>query len=329
MYDHKLSIVVLTYKRVNELIRCVNSISNSALLAKTFIRLSVFNNDPDSPISKEIFSVRDDFVEFNCVNRSHNIGPRNNFYESIVFELEKSDSDYILFLSDDDYLLPDFLPLLVKYLELSADALISSAIVIPEVSNTESNYKLTDYTFSIRPTRPWRDLKVQFMTDSRLFSGTIYSRSILSKFIDYCTSSPLNKAKYLEYWYPMAFIASYSSNPMYMKNNLLVHTQNNLTHWGEIDFMEEFFFNRIDMFFDCHRINNITYYQYLCLVSDFLAFQPLEKQVKFVFDKRNNFRLIFPWLFKLIRVLLIIRPVLFLFKVSRKFSHYANYLVKL
>lgn len=323
------SIIVLTYRRINELRRCINSISTSAVLSNSSLRLSVFNNDPENSINEQLFNIDKSIVQLSIVNRPENIGPRQNFYESVVFELSNSSSDYFLFLSDDDYLLPDFISIFESHLELSPDALMSSAAVVPENLNIDCSYSSTKFTYSVRPTRPWRDSKVQFMTDSRLFSGTVYSRDVLKRFIDYCTESVTNKSRYLQYWYPMVFIASYAENCIYMRSNLLVHTQNNLTHWGEIDFLQEFFYNRIDMFHECYKVKNISFSQYICLVADFLAFQSFNRQFLFLFDKRFRFIFVFPWFSKLLRVLFIHKPARLFFQFSKRVLHYSNYLIKI
>jgi len=116
----KLSILILTHNRPKLFKRCINSVIKN--LPNFNIEILV-NND-----SNDIEEVYDKNVQIKYFYRKHK--KLGDTYKFLFF---KSTGEYILFLEDDDYILPVFF----KHIQLNYDLYISNYISLPLLKTYE------------------------------------------------------------------------------------------------------------------------------------------------------------------------------------------------
>lgn len=304
-----ICVIVLTYKRFESLCRCIHSISSIATFAPFNVKIAIFNNDDSTPLTSNSFNSCPIDCDLFIVNRPVNLGPRQNFCRSLVESHSDYGSDYYVFLSDDDFVLPGFFDRIYqKHLE-SCDAIISSCAVLSEPHLALDGYVLRSHTYRCVPTRPYHDVTLQFIVDSRLLSGTVYSSQLLDEYMQYLGDSNSRQNFMTNLWYPMAFIASFATRPAFISDPTFIHAQGNKTYWGDYNAFHEFFVGRLEMFSEMLNIGNITSQQYLRLVSDFVAHQQdLSRLFYSIFGSSFPLRLRLSILNRLFWVLFFYRP---------------------
>lgn len=162
-----LSICITSYNRPNELNRCLDSI-----ITKYVDRVEIIVGVDCSPLVKEINSIIDlhknkSNIKIISINHPVNVGYDRNFYDLI----KKSSGEYILFVTDDDSLIP-----------YSVDKIIDALHVTPTPAaytpffdkNLARLYRLNNKSFQIGPGISSVE---RHLYDSVLLSGLIFARS--------------------------------------------------------------------------------------------------------------------------------------------------------
>lgn len=304
-----ICVIVLTYKRLESLRRCVNSISSTATNSPFTVEIAIFNNDPENAITNDLFNSYPVNCSLRIFNRPVNIGVRQNVCRSLAESHADHRSDYYVFVTDDDSVLPNFFDCIYqKHLE-SCDAMISSCAILFEPDLASDDSALESNTYRSVPTRPYRDSSLQFILDSRLLSGTVYSSQLVDQYINYLGDSISRKEFMFKLWYPSAFISSFSKCPAFITTPIFIHAQGNETFWGDYDAFSEFFLGRLEMFAEMLTIGNINSQQHLKLVSDFVAHQQSLYRLFYAFTSSNfSPRLRLRILNRLFLVLILYRP---------------------
>lgn len=284
-----LNIIVLTYKRNHELLRCLHSLiaakNNCDLTAQMII--SIFDNDPDNDIEEKIGNIDTKIdTTINYQKRDFNLGPRKNFIDSLIESHRELKPDGHIYVSDDDYVLPEFISENIKTFLAGNDASISSCFVHDDTVNGEYSY--IRHRVRRVPTRQYTsDEKIkQFITDSRLLTGTAYSGDLLDSVLE-CDDKTRQFIEQL--WYPMAFLSSFSKNPCFISKPIFVHTQNNKTHWGDFNAYEEFFLGRIDMFKKMEHLDLVPKKEVEDLILDFIGHQSAKRIIRYISSNRLSF----------------------------------------
>lgn len=286
--NFKLNVIVMTFRRNDELFRCLHSLlaARNACHYNFILHISIFDNDPDNDISKSVnFLNREENYTINYIKRHTNIGPRRNFISSLIESHQKIKPDGHIYVSDDDYVLPEFFSKYIECFLRGNDAIISSCFVRDDSVSDEYSY--VKHRTRRVPTRPYvgdQNIK-QFITDSRLLTGTAYSDSLLDRVLNFSKLTP----SFIEtLWYPMAFLSSFSKYPCFISQPIFVHTQNNRTHWGKFDAYQEFFLERIQMFEKMSDLGLVSKAEVDDLIIDFIGHQNLERILKYLSSIRPS-----------------------------------------
>jgi glycosyltransferase involved in cell wall biosynthesis len=325
----KTNIIILTFNRNQELLRCITSIiaSKNYSQVNVDVTISVFDNNPENDILKTVHNLmgREERIRLIYTRHTSNIGPRKNFIESIVRSNDSANGfDFHVYVSDDDYVLPEFIEKNAEAYLSGHDAWISGGFVLDEVCLGE--YPYNTHRTRLVPTRPYKPgkKKIQFITDSRLLTGTAYTAKIVREFI---SSDKSAVAFAEELWYPMAFLSAFSQNPHFVTTPIFVHTQNNKTSWGEFDAYHEFFIGRVVMYEKMYAFGAISKEEQNLLIFDFVAHQSVPRIVKYLFlskppvsDLTSIFKLF------MIRRLLLERVPRYLVATTRFLAHKCGYL---
>lgn len=316
-----IAIIVLTYKRYEDLLRCISSLDHSLSRSSLFKpEILIYNNDPLVPIEASSFGQCASTLII--TNRPENIGARKNFCDSLADSFSRQ-YDYYLYISDDDYVLPDYFLSLEKYVSSSPDAIISSLTSLFFGHLNKTSYSKKSHGYRIVPTRPISSEKkrLQFIIDSRVLSGTMYSHKLLKKAFSFVNSDSRSQKFFYELWYPMCFLAAFSENPVFVPEPYIVHTVDNATYWEDHDFFPEFILGRIFMFRRMHECNLIDKDEYNRLLVDYISHQRFKNFLKLMLHPNISLKLLPQIIIKRLLVVLVHRPAIFSLGLAR-FFHY-------
>lgn len=115
--------IVPTYRRPKLLQRAIQSVLNQTY---PYLKVCVYDNASEDETAQVVAEIakKDSRVEYHC--HSINIGAGNNF----VFGMKNVDTEFFSFLSDDDFLLPNFYEVAMKGFEKFPDAMFSATSTI-------------------------------------------------------------------------------------------------------------------------------------------------------------------------------------------------------
>jgi hypothetical protein len=327
-----IAAIVPTYKRRDDLLRCISSLVLSASLTKGLdLSIYICNNDPSCRYEISDFCDSGGNIAINIANRPENIGGRANFYFSLLEAFNAFICDAYVFISDDDFVFPNFFKSLIADIRAGHDALICSCSVIYDPHLNKDGYSIVkSHAYRHVPTRPYLNKKLQFIIDSRLMTGTLYTRSLLSRFFLYAKLSDSNENFICSLWYPMCFLGSFSRSPGFIEHPLFVHSQGNEVFWGDIDYFNEFFLGRIDMYRVVLECGNITQPEFNALITDFVAHQNFLRFAYYVFlSSSPSFAHRVSILSKFILVNLFYRSAYFINALARRLPGLSSYLLRI
>jgi len=224
-----LTVCIPTYKRPDTLRPCIDSIvfQIEKYALKDFVDIYVANDA--SPDDTE--SVLDDYDALNYfkgISRENNLGMNLNI-KTMLFEIART-SDYQLIITDDDYLQPDMLDEIVKFLRLQQnDSNRVAAIWTPRYSYTEDgnlfNVACNPFKESCR-VLPSIANAAKYMKNGFVLSGLILRAE--------CIDFEFWEQKYSENaYFPMIFFGDLllGSGAYYWEKNIVHHTVLNQCHW--------------------------------------------------------------------------------------------------
>ena len=230
-----LTICVPTYKRYKLLRRCINSIVSQIEEYSLSNNVCVYvANDASPDDTSKILSEFSILNYFSSVDRVDNLGMSENI--KAMLEEASADSIYQLIITDDDYLQPETLEIIVKHLnkqkKLNPDV---SLLWTPRYSYTEDGEL---HCIECRPftkttiVRPSIVNSGRYMRNGFILSGLI----VRSRDIDYSIWD-----EYVENaFFPVIFCGDLMlrKSSQYWDMNIVHHTVLNLCHWerwGESD----------------------------------------------------------------------------------------------
>ena len=236
-----------TYKREVELKRLLlsiqASIAASSITSQYFIRIR--DNDSESSNSLSVLQSYCPSANLVYSKNSTNEGARNNVWKTLV---ESSNmADYVILMSDDDYLLPGFVQKIVDIIYKQSPEYLVSSYFTCKASLLASSHQpgLEEVILGLTP----RMSSVSTIVNNRILSGTVINSSV----IDRMTSS-VSSAYYCEQWY-VQFLACFADQFMRVNERLLVHEVENIIYW-------ESFSNYDDMI-----VCRLKGYLYACKLS--------------------------------------------------------------
>ena len=226
------SVIIPTYNRVELLKRCFNSVATCRF---DDIEILVSDNASSDKTHEFLFSLQDSRVRY--WTQLENMGPCKN----ISFLFHRARGNWIICLSDDDYLLPNAIERIKEVVEhyTNVGVLLSRL----KIENPEG-VCLPDYVFfdQTRLFKSGMESLSHLFWATHVFSGITVRRDWLD--LD-------GMDRHLEGMYPQMLMVGVilKDHPgIYLDENLVVHTIGNPTFWGYTrDFMVG---KRLDMIRD-------------------------------------------------------------------------------
>ena len=210
MIDHSvyLSILIPTYERKDYLIRCLNSIDH-------YEEVEVIISDNAS--SYNISECIPDHLKNICTIRRNleNIGPRENIFQASFLP----NGRYTLYLTDDDYLLPGELPLLIRKLRNSDVKVFYASCIVELVKSRRCKYYGGLPSFLGR---------AGLIARSHVLSGLVVRTDFLKHLLEIYPDILRTT------WYFSVAIACGSPDDAWQMEDrpILMHTWENETFWG-------------------------------------------------------------------------------------------------
>ena len=210
----KLSIAIPTYKRNNELSRCLNSIEYVEEYAD-FIEIVISDNDPSNTFKK--FN-NDKFYDVVFNRNNENLGIMGNMKKII----ELSNGEFIFFITDDDYFLPGAVSSIFKYVKNIKPEI--NAFKIGLITHLIKSKKVWENNYNITESLSNEDKQKNIFESSHIFSGSCIKKEKIP-FEDF------NKT-YNKFYYTTSLLFGYNFNNLdYLDELLIMHTWQNEVHW--------------------------------------------------------------------------------------------------
>jgi GT2 family glycosyltransferase len=140
---NKITTIIPTYRRQKLLIRAIDS-----AVSQTWKNISIVirDNDPESPDNNSKLDIEKMDPRINYIKNAKNIGAIENFRQG----LNNVKTDFFSFLSDDDYLEPDFYSEAMRLFEKHPDAgFVAFAVNTVDLDGQVLNVDLKDRSNSI------------------------------------------------------------------------------------------------------------------------------------------------------------------------------------
>lgn len=217
--DLLVSFVVPTYNRSNYLKRCLDSILSQK--ADCYEIIVSDNASPDD--TQEMVQNYIQNPQVHYFRNEINLGARENIYKATRY----AQGDYVFWLSDDDYLLPDTLSKVIEVINSHPEAgYIYSPVVTIDDRNGQIHCRRDDFTQN-----KLIDVNLEHLP-TVMSSAWVFSRQILKKeFIDW---QVWERNKDNAYFMIIIVGNIYLEHPAYyIANDLIYHTWFNTIHWEE------------------------------------------------------------------------------------------------
>lgn len=165
-----LSIGITSYKRINELLRCINSIQT-----KHSDKIEILISEDCSPLSKEIEEAVEklDKTKYNIIftRNERNLGYDMN----LGAIMKKCRGKYVFLMSDDDMMNDGYLDKIIPFLQKENNyGVIYSPFIYSDTKKTDRN---RGKSFVIKP---GEKSAATYIYDSILFSGLIFRREYVT-----------------------------------------------------------------------------------------------------------------------------------------------------
>ena len=169
-----LTIGITSYKRINELVRCINSIQT-----KYDQDIEILVSEDHSPLAEEVGKKVEELALNSKYHLRFTTNERNLGYDkNLDAIIEKAHGDYVFFLSDDDAIYGDFLDELVPVLKEGTDAGVIYASFIYSSSGMFDRVRgKRNFTIAAGEKNAAR-----YIYDSILFSGLIFRKEYVEQF---------------------------------------------------------------------------------------------------------------------------------------------------
>lgn len=167
-----LTVGITSYKRINELVRCINSIQT-----KYSNEIEILVSEDKSPLSHEIEetvkNIKSNYT-LKFTSNEVNLGYDMNLGEII----KKANGKYILYMSDDDAVYDGFLDILIPFLQKENEV----GVLYGPFIYTETGHK-----DRVRSSKDFRipaseQNAAKYIYDSILFSGLIFRKDFIRDF---------------------------------------------------------------------------------------------------------------------------------------------------
>lgn len=147
--DLLLTISIPTYNRADKLARLLEILNDElkSFEYKNLIGIYISNNASTDNTKNIITKYSEKFkiskIDFSYINQPINIGMGGNF----IYTFENPKSNYIWWFSDDDILIPGFIPKIVSILKNEKPNVFNMGFLQPPYTNENSRYTKNDLGF--------------------------------------------------------------------------------------------------------------------------------------------------------------------------------------
>ena len=188
--DKLLTIGITSYKRINELERCIRSVRTNY-----YDDIEVIVSEDCSPLSKEIGEKvlalsKEVSFKLTFEPNEHNLGYDRNLGAII----QKSHGKYVFLISDDDAIHDGFLDILIPFLKENSN---DYGVMYSPFVYTSNNRRDRDYRTDMELKQGEETCK-QHVQDSILFSGLVFKREYVK---DLDAAAFLNKNYFQVYMF--------------------------------------------------------------------------------------------------------------------------------
>ena len=168
-----VTIGITSYKRVNELKRCLESINT-----KYVNDIEILVSEDHSPLSTEIESMVNSVKNTSAYSILFSSNEVNLGYDmNLGSIIQKSNGKYVFFMSDDDAICPSFLDMLIPFLKNNDKYGVLYAPFIYSWNSNKDRYH--GKSFEIRA---GEESAAKYIYDSILFSGLIFKKECIEQF---------------------------------------------------------------------------------------------------------------------------------------------------
>ena len=169
-----LTIGITSYKRINELIRCINSIQT-----KYVDDIEILISEDKSPLSREIEEAVNQLSKDSQYNIHFTSNPENLGYDmNLGAIIQKAAGDYIFFMSDDDAVCEGCLDHIIDVLKTAPRyGVLYAPFVYADTGKKDRFRSKADFEIAAGEENASR-----YVYDSILFSGLIFRKEFVKDF---------------------------------------------------------------------------------------------------------------------------------------------------
>ena len=295
----KFVFAIATYKRERDLRRLISSIDASIRICDKNIKVSILIRDNDNQ-SKNNAKDLQNFSPLSSIHYIRNIfneGGKNNVWK-VLKEATKY-GEYVVSVSDDDYILPDFFNILCKYLE-----------------RRKYDYIVTNFfsqNFDFKAKKNQTGLEIPFLKNiivsyksdviisNRIITGTCFTSDLIKR-----VTSLVDEKVYLEQFYPCQFIGCFSNNCLRINERMSIHQVGNKIFWEDYEIYKDMVLSRLEGYIKAYQFQDKKSELKLLLLKTILnypiwfAFRviltknqiPIEVRLKFITYKVFHLKLV-------------------------------------
>jgi len=192
-----LTIGITSYKRINELTRCINSIQT-----KYDQDVEILVSEDRSPLSEELKKKVEELAQTSRYHLRFTRNERNlGFDKNLGAIVEKAQGEYVFFLSDDDAINGEFLDELIPFLKQGTDVgVIYAPFVYLNSGLLDRVRGKRNFTFAAG-----EKYAAKYIYDSILFSGLIFRKAYIENY----DSSRFRNLNYFQVYLFLQMIKNY------------------------------------------------------------------------------------------------------------------------
>lgn len=296
----KIGFSIATYKRNEDLKRLIASINCSKSLSNKNIDVSIIvrDNDKNSKLTKKVLEKFAPDTSLIYSKNKQNEGGRLNVWKNLV--KASNYVDYVILCSDDDYLLPDFIPQVTEHLlRYKTDYLVTNFYTqFPNLNSSYKQYGLEKPFLQ----KFMKNKKVDLIISNRILTGTCFSSNVIKKMVSLTPNNYYLTQNYIQY------LACFSSSCARIDSKLAIHQVGNIIHWDEYDPFEDMVLNKIKGYINAYRYQNGNKKELDKLLLKSLINFPIWFGTRLIFSKlafswrlRINYIIFKPFHLKIIR----------------------------
>ena len=279
----KIVFSIPTYKRELDLIRLLCSISCSLELVKDLVEISICirDNDPNSNLSEKYLRnyCKDCYLIY--TKNEFNEGARFNVWRTLVKSSQFG--DYICLVSDDDYILPDFLKIVYESIRNEhVDYLVTNYYFqFPNLKASNKQYGLETPILKNKIYSPKEDIIIS----NRILTGTVFSKKTILKMINLCPRS------FYEYQWYVQFLGCFANSYKRLDERISIHQVLNKTYWEQFDKdkYSDMVISRLEGYKYAYKLNKSGTKDLKNLILKTIINYPIWYGLKVLFDRKQKF----------------------------------------